>query len=595
MKTTSSPLPLLALCLITALLGACIRQSNSLQLLMKDIQAQGDTLPQEALQRLEKAGKAGLEDHTEHERKRWDLLRMRLRDKCGIAPTSADSMIQICDYFEHKGSKREQAEACYYMACTYRDLNDYPQACIWLLKAAEAAEQDPAYDPFLLRDIYAQTAYLHFKQLNHEMGLQAALNVLRVAKKHHIEELYSSMHAASGYFLLNDSAKARPYCDQTLEAMEIAQGPWDTSIAADLLGIYTTWGDSAKAARCLNILQQLEPHKRPSNYLLGLGEYHNIFGSPDSAAQCYREMYATHSEWEYKCYAAQQLMLHHHARGEHERAAHYGMAYQQTCDSLLAERQQELTAKAHGEYIYNRNRERESQSLLEAEQARSRNLLLALTGAAATLFSTLIYALHKKRTLRRLQAKDHEIHHSRETLRMRDEEISRQQTLLARREEELEQKKRQLLDKDEEITLMNAEIGRRQAELNKRQQQMDDLMRLALMAQATLEGSDIVEKFKRAGEGQEQVTKQDWQELITLLDRIHPTFTPTIHARIDRLTESRIQTCYLLKMGCSNSQICNILNQPRQTVWNRVKALRAILGEELRDKSQPGLDEVPCA
>lgn len=128
----------------------------------------------------------------------------------------------------------------------------------------------------------------------------------------------------------------------------------------------------------------------------------------------------------------------------------------------------------------------------------------------------------------------------------------------------------------------NEEIQKAKNLLKTREQQNCDLMKMVLKDNMKCTNSGIITKFKQAAIGQEEPTEEDWLELYHTIEEKYPTFKDAIHKKLPQINETTLRVCYLLKAGMSNPEIERITNAPRQTVWNRVKRIKAILGDEIR-------------
>ena len=63
----------------------------------------------------------------------------------------------------------------------------------------------------------------------------------------------------------------------------------------------------------------------------------------------------------------------------------------------------------------------------------------------------------------------------------------------------------------------------------------------------------------------------DWKQLYHAVDELHPSFKDKLVKELDNLTEQQQQVCYLMRIGLANSQIHNMTNLSRATVWRWVK------------------------
>lgn len=112
--------------------------------------------------------------------------------------------------------------------------------------------------------------------------------------------------------------------------------------------------------------------------------------------------------------------------------------------------------------------------------------------------------------------------------------------------------------------------------------QNSELMKYALNSRMNVDYADVMKVFTDAAVGKHDVTEADWEALYSSIDNAYPEFRGDILGCIKRISKPMLQTVYLLKMGMTNPQICNIMNTPPQTVWYRVKKLKEAAGAYIK-------------
>lgn len=63
----------------------------------------------------------------------------------------------------------------------------------------------------------------------------------------------------------------------------------------------------------------------------------------------------------------------------------------------------------------------------------------------------------------------------------------------------------------------------------------------------------------------------DWKQLYQAVDELYPLFKDRLLKEFGTFTEQQMQVCYLMRIGLSKSQIQNMTNLSRVTVWRWVK------------------------
>ena len=122
-------------------------------------------------------------DASELVRQKFDMLLIRLRDKCDAIPSSPDSALQAASYFEGRDNSVDRERAYYYLGSAYRDLKDYPRAVGEFLKAVDAARQSEAADTLIWQNALSQLTYLYVLQLRYDEELNTALQSVELARQ----------------------------------------------------------------------------------------------------------------------------------------------------------------------------------------------------------------------------------------------------------------------------------------------------------------------------------------------------------------------------------------------------------------------------
>lgn len=131
------------------------------------------------------------------------------------------------------------------------------------------------------------------------------------------------------------------------------------------------------------------------------------------------------------------------------------------------------------------------------------------------------------------------------------------------------------------IVARDKQISEYSKEINVKKAQNDALMQMALMRNTEDNASEIIERFKKSAVGLHSLTNNDWEELMSAIDAMYPTFKREIQDKIPRLTKPVLQTAYLMKAGISNPEIANLMDIPRQTVWYRSNLIKKAMGDKM--------------
>lgn len=558
-----SPLLIIVLSLLTFSCQNGKHSEPSLLDRIAQLKALGDSAPQEALKQLgtlEPLAQKG----DAYERQKFLLLQARLRDKAYMMPYSADTMLAVVSYFEQEGSKRDKAEAYYYLASNFRDLEDYPQAIRNFLKAMDVAENDKECDVTLLNYTYSQLSYLYRVELNPAAATAIAKKSLALVTSQGSADPIDYMDVATSCFHEGDTLEGMEYAEKAME--KIAHDRSATryaDVVTELLRFYSVQRDRERAKRCLEMLHGVPAEKRPSNYFSGMANYYELFGPQDSAVALYEYLCEHDKTPSMRSYSARHLMEHYREVGNYERSSFYALAYQKAQNEIWERRKMENSAKANGEWVYKKN-----DAEIQTTKNRLRTIVYWIAGGTAAIVLTVggIYFSYRRRKEKELQSKEEEIEALRQILARHTEGMTEMQQPATRgngktpgpriQEREYAHKVQILLDRM----------------LEERHSEADRV---------------VVEKFRKAAQHKRyQVAEADWLPFMACIDRMYPEFRNDIKQALPNAKPGMLRVCYLLKAGFTNPEIVHITEESRQTISNRSKKIREKMGEHLHIPSE---------
>lgn len=547
------------LALLVLLLNTCKGDDGHLDREIQELKNLGEENPTAALQQLPPLEKEIKETGSEYFLNKFRLLHVRLKDKAKIQPVSADTINAVCQYFEKHGTTNEQAEAHYYLASTYRDLQDFPQAMSHFLQAADLLQKSPQPDALLMVKAYSQLWGIYTIEYEYDEALEAAQKSYAVARKYGLINATTIMDVATSYVQKGDTAHAMEYCHTAWDSIKACR--WATAysdVTAELLGLFSKTGDSVRAEECRERLLMMPEKERPRNFLYGMASYHEAFSPPDSVCAVYENMYNSFNNSNKKANSSRYLMRYYHDRGDYKRSSDYALVYQKANEEQLRHRMLDLTAKMKGEHVYRRNKEAELKAIADAHRLQAR-----LWGSLALFTSVLVAVVafflnrHRK-AVKELISKDREVHGISQLLQQREE---------------------QLREKTKEVEEIDARLGQEEEKMRNRMAQLNMLMKMAIMDQEIGKGADAIGKFKMAAEKPTvEILQDDWKALARKVDEMYPGFIADVQLQLPKASKELLRTCCLLKLGFSNPDIAIIMKTPRQTVWHRVTKLRKIMG-----------------
>ena len=558
-----SPLLIIVLSLLTFSCQNGKHSEPSLLDRIAQLKALGDSAPQEALKELgtlEPLAQKG----DAYERQKFLLLKARLRDKAYMMPYSADTMLAVVSYFEQEGTKRDKAEAYYYLASNFRDLEDYPQAIANFLKAMDVAENDKECDVTLLNYTYSQLSYLYRVELNPAAATAIAKKSLALVTSQGSADPIDYMDVATSCFHEGDTLEGMEYAEKAME--KIAHDRSATryaDVVTELLRFYSVQRDRERAKRCLEMLHGVPAEKRPSNYFSGMANYYELFGPQDSAVALYEYLCEHDKTPSMRSYSARHLMHYYRKVGNYERSSFYAQAYQNAQNEIWEKRQMENSAKANGEWVYKKN-----DAEIQATKNRLRTIVYWIAGGTAAIVLTVggIYFSYRRRKEKELQSKEEEIEALRQILARHTEGMTEMQQPATRGNGKTPGPRIQEREHAHKVQILLDRM------LEERHSEADRV---------------VVEKFRKAAQHKRyQVAEADWLPFMACIDRMYPEFRNDIKQALPHAKPGMLRVCYLLKAGFTNPEIVHITEESRQTISNRSKKIREKMGEHLHIPSE---------
>ena len=501
--------------------------------------------------------KDSIAEAPEYARKKFDLLTIRLRHKNYQDPTCDDSIKGLVAYFDCHGTETDRMRAYYYLAATYDALHDSPRAVENALKATSMAENGNGTDTAMWLKCYSMLSDLYRQQKNYQEAIEMALKGLGIAQESNKVDSWYIMDVASSYIMAKDTVNGIRYADRAYEMLVNKDGIKENeSIAGDLLKIYSLKGD-AKADSLLGLLKVL-----PSNhqYDYAMGQYYKSKNETDTAISFFENYLNSTRLSKKKLAASSELVALYYRKGDRENALRYALEYREANHKLQEEQQTEWTKNARGIFHYMRDKEAEARITERAD--RMRMALVIAIGALVilSLAATTIYNREKKKALETIVGKDLKLKEAREMIR---------------------QKNRELQEKTADLEEAESQYREIQQALDRKTRQNRELMRQALLDHMENNAEEIIASFKKASQGHRKLTANDWKELMSAIETLYPGFNEEMASKLSNPKSFLLRTCYLMKAGLSNSEIEHIMNVPHQTVWYRVKKIKAAMGDSI--------------
>lgn len=483
---------------------------------------------------------------TEYEKKLYDLLNIRIRNKKDMLASSIDSIKTVAEYIEKHGTKKECMRAYYYLGSIYDDLNDSPHSVTYALKASSIAENSEECDTDILLKAYSLLSCVYRKQYNLKESTEMALKGLNLSRKANKVDCWSYMDVATAYSLQRNQEQKMKYYDLAYQKLlEDKDEIKDFSVASELLYTYAREKDYEKVDTLISIMDNISCHNPTYHYYYAMGVLYKERGYADSAITAFKKTLTYSLSPLDKLAILNNLFVLYYSEGEYKQAVDYAIQYQKCNTIINTEAQREWTQNANGQYNYIKERDKE-----EKHRREKRNVILMTTCIASLIFfAALGFFYYRRKNIQKI--------------------IEGLTSLLEKREREYKTIEKQY-----------SEIQR---DYKKEKLNTDSLSKHVLHTEAKGKRKSIIEHFLNVAIGKEKLSEKSWNSLYTAVEMMYPEFHNKIINNYPGMNEDIKRTCYLLKIGMTNSQIEKITDSSRQTTWYRVKKIQESIGDLFTD------------
>lgn len=512
-----------------------------------------DTQDQEAYRLLKPLEKTMRGAKTK-DRMHYYLLLCKAQSKCHINPES-DSLIKVvAAYYDKNGSLEERMEACFYLGCTYYDLNDKPEA----IKCFMTIVKDSARmkDYVLLAKTHSQMGYLTLYQDKAQEAIRHFLFTKMYAEKS--KNKVSIVHAIKNlalYYREHEQSDSAIYYYEKCYRTALNYGLKELAGYAKegMVRVYLSLKDYPKAKEALLETERLiKDRVEPGWYYVKWGEYYQGINQLDSAVFYYRKALLIPNIYSVQK-ASRQLCTIAFATNDLALMKKNFPLYIHSIDSvLIVENAKELLQAKHF-YDYSlKEKEKERLALIyDRDKWLMACMGLVIIGSAVLIFWGV--RLLRRRTSMFLQEKQE-----------RDQDLKIQQALLSRNSSELEWYKN-LLEKKIDESSKNISDLQKQLEKEKERQQISK-ENLSLL-QENGDTSKTIERqivdcrmtINNRAKKNVKFTEKDWQQLQECIIRFYPGYLEEIWERAPKLSDSEEQYCMLFKLNIKSKYMLAVM------------------------------------
>lgn len=510
---------------------------------------------------------------------RFFLVQLRVQDKADIIPQSDLMAKQLLGYYEQNGNEADKQEVYFYAGSVYRDLHDTPRALEYFFRSAELAENNSSLDSVMLRNTYSNLSYLFFGVQDYANAYKYATKEYEMSKTLNKTELTCLMHLGMSLSAMDSLQRAKEICKQTLD--NIVSAPHltkDIEVKSTLLSYFSYLRDVPNASKCFHLLEQNHVSNENDEKCFAYGEYYDLIGKRDSAIYYYNLILQNETDL-YRMYDASKSLFHiFYKSGQIENAVNYANLYIQISDSIDLGNRQELAATVNNEFQYHRDKHKEQDIIDEKERFRF-FFIISIVAIVILVLITISFVIYRKNQhLKELLTLSNELSKRindnkklHEDIVAKEKELVDSKRLLNQSELDLENVRCQLSKVNEELAMTEEELDKKERILSERMAQNQTF--LNLLHQSELEGSaeDVIYAIRQSSGGTKNMTTADWKQLYRAIDDLYPTFKDQLLKELGTFTEQQMQVCYLMRIGLSKTQIQNMTNLSRVTIWRWVK------------------------
>lgn len=522
---------------------------------------------------------------SEYVQHKFDLLRIRLKDKA-LIPQTSDIMIRsLIKFFEDEGTVEDKQEVFYYAGSVYRDLQDTPRALDNFFRSIEYAKEADACDSVMLRNAYSNLCFLQYRVQNYGEAITMARNEQELSQAMGLTDITSLMHIGAAYRAVDNLDQATKAYDQAFRIVERAA---DKSAyqenAIRLLLDYSVMNQVEKAYVCKSFIADDQPEYLATLRDMAFAFYYETCGKGDSAVYYFKRVTEGNADLN-NVYDASKHLYHLYSEGgDIVSAHHHADIFMSLSDSLDFAKHQELAATITNAYKYHLD-EKKEQKLIADNLRYWRSLLFSICFfvAFAAVFCV-IYFRNRNIHLKKMLKLSSELEQLQDDgMRMR-EKIERMQKEKITAEESLEKTKEELDNIKQEFSKVINELNDYDIALKDKERQLSEKIEqnktfIKLLHQSDLEGNaeDIILSIKQSANGKKELKSADWKQIYQAIDELYPTFKDRLLQELGAFTEQQMQVCYLMRIGLTKPQIQNMTNLSRVTIWRWIKKYEWVL------------------
>ncbi len=478
-----------------------------------------------------------------HDKKQLELLKFKGEDKCGIIHTSEDSINELLQYFEKKGSIGERIETHYYMGSTYRDKHNYPLAITYYNKAIKIGETNTLCktDSMVLANVYSQLSGLNDLINNQSLALEQTKHALDIRKRIGIDDVASYQDVANSYYRNGIIDSAEYYYKQCLLKIVCDNSIKENiNYIGDQLQFFSNINNEKLAKLSFEQIKSISQDSIPSLVMAKISQYYLHIDFDIDSCIYYSELaFEQEKDYAEKAINAKNLSMYYAYKDDYETSVNYSCKYYLLEDSAKILLKKAETATAQN--LFQAQEIDRMRNELASEQAKKNEYIAYGMTAGMTMLTLLCisYYIQNKRKLKYLE--------NIEKLEADKEEIEIKHNTLT-----------EIVEAD-----------------NK------------LRAESAKDVSSVLAHLNEIEYDQKAILSEDmWEDVFLAVDKIHPNLRNHILSYYKDIDNKDLILIYLTVIGLKQANAARLFKNARSVVNRKYIRLNTRLGASLNDMLQ---------
>ncbi len=473
----------------------------------------------------------------EHNRRYYDLMSIKTRDKAYQDITGDTVITDIIDYFDGNGSDYEKGEAYYYGGRVYREMGDAPQALDYFQKALDAFPEDEAMMKGKTASQMGQI-FLNMYMFEHaKPKFQEAIryqkdckdSVGQILNLRVLGDVYQELDIVdSALWCFKQALKLNSKSDSNLKRK--------IDIKSSIIDLYVSQGDYDKARQEFVEFDTLSNgfkydyvlHTRINMYII-LKQYGKV---QKSAQELTKSKSIDSRQFAYSVLANYAKFI-----GDEEKTYDFVMKYF-SCQTGI-NKNASRTAVIHQNSLYNYALREKESNILRYNQQILKQKISIITISLLVVICLFLFAMYRNRKLK-LQL----------SLQINN--------LMKIQKEDFYDN----IVNNENVTITELEIEYNK-EYNKLIQNVEPEN---YVIPETILSSKIYNQIKQSLNTNKTITSSDWHKLDVLINNVHKSFTLKLYQLNTKISKHEYQICLLTKCKFSNTDISCITNRERSSI-----------------------------